>query len=395
MPHRPKPDRRATARRYDALLPEYFPVRLLDSAIAVDFLVGGGAAAGQAEEALDARVSPRRMLAWLRSMPAYGAGVPVRLGHQADAGRTFEKAAALLDLLDPARPVTWVTRRPFAPAERAFLAAPRPNLLLELTAAPTGAEPGGPDPLALVRAAAGLDPRAVHWVIGPLRDGDEAEATSVLAALPAGSRLTLRPGGGAAGDRPLGPEPLARLEAAAHARGLTVTDWSCRGGLARLGRGLPEVDRITGQADLARRAHDLITCAACPSRTVCHGPLDEPALLARLERELKVPGLTLLAPPVRTGPRALRVEVAEPTAPGDQAYLSHALAQPVAVTLSTCQAAAGRRADAAVLRRWYAAGFLPVSELNAVAEKVLEDLARRAAAAVGDGQPARGAGARG
>ncbi|MCM2334885.1 MAG: hypothetical protein NDI82_13195, partial [Anaeromyxobacteraceae bacterium] len=274
----------------------------------------------------------------------------------------------------PGRPAVWVARQPLAPAERAFLARPRGHLLLEAHLRPGGAERA----LALVRSAHGLDPRAVHWVVGPLAEGDEVEAGHVLEALPPGSRLTLRPAppGGAGAPAPLRAPGLARLEALAHALGHTVTDWTCRGVQARAGLGFFDVDRLTGQADLARRAHDLITCAGCPSRTQCHGPLDEGALHARLERELRVLGLTAAAAPRRLGPRTLSLEVAEPAARGDEAYLSHALGQPVAVTLLRRAADEG---SPAVLRRWYATGFLPVTELNAAAEKVLEDLARRAA----------------
>ena len=218
-------------------------------------------------------------------------------------------------------------------------------------------------------------------MVGPLSPGDEAEAARLLASLPAGSRLTLRPDEAA----PAPPAALARLEAAAHRHGHTVTEWTCRGAQARVGLGFFDVDRLTGQSDLARRAHDLITCAACPSRTLCHSPVDEPALAARLDRELRALGLTPAAPPQRLGPRSLRLEVAEPVAAGDEAYLSHALGQPVAVALA--QRGPGGRPGAApagvtpaVLRRWYATGFLPVTELNGAAEKVLEDLTRRRAA---------------
>jgi hypothetical protein len=396
-------NRRASARTYDAQLPEFFPVKLVDAYISVDFVVGGGfggsscaprrhparRALSEAGVVLDTRVSPRRMLAWLRSMPSYRAGVQLRIGHDTDGGLEFEKSAELIELLDPGRSVAYLTRKPFAPHERAFFAAPRPNLQLELTVTPRSTALGvTQDPLELVRSAAGLDPRGLHWMVGPLAGDGEAEAARLLAALPPGSRLTLRPLEVAGhpelvGVAPLGQAARARLEAEAHELGLTVTDWTCRSGLARVGRGFFDVDRLTGQADLARRAHDLITCAACPSRTQCHTPLDEATLLSRLPGELGVVGLTLTAPPARTGPRAFRLDVDQPTSRGDETYLSHALGQPVAITLSTRhrEGEGGRfDVDPAVLRRWYATGFLPVTELNAAAEKVLEDLGRRQAA---------------
>jgi hypothetical protein len=395
-------DRRTNTRTYDSLLPEFFPVKLIGAFISVDFVVGCGfgcafcisrrhparQALFDTGLALDTRVSPRRMLAWLRSMPSYRAGVQLRIGHDTDAGLEFEKAADLIELVDPGRSVVYLTRKPFTSRERSFFSAQRTNLLLKLTATPRSAALGvAADPLELVRSAAGLDRRAIHWVVGPLAGDSEAEAARVLEALPPGSRVSLKPLNraglpGLAEVAPLPSAGLARLEAQAHRLGLTVSDWFCRGGLARVGQGFFDVDKLTGQADLSRRAHDLITCADCPSRTRCHGPLDEPAVFARLERELRVVGLTPTAPPTRTGPRAYRLEVVEPSSRGDETYLSHALGQPVAITLSTREQGGSEGGSfctvgAAVLRRWYATGFLPVTELNAAAERVLEDLTRR------------------
>jgi hypothetical protein len=393
------PDRRTTGSPYDELLPDFYPVKLLASAITVDFLVGGQtdeaadrlpgmarAALREAGVALDTRVSPRKLLSWLRSMPSYQVGVPVRLGHD-DTGLAFDKLAELIPLIDPGRSVVYQGRRPLSERERAFLATPRHNLLVELTATPRSAALGvTADPLEVLRSASDVDPSSLHWIIGPLAADGIDDAVRLLEALPHGSRLTLRPLAAdlllalraAAG---LGPEPLARLEQVAHANGHAVSDWSCRNGLARVGRGFAGVDQLIGQRDLVRRAHDLITCSACPSRTQCHGTLDEPSLLRRLPHELQVLGLTASGSPVRTGTRAFRLEVAEPFAPGDETYLSHALGQPVAFSLATRPRGRGevrgpRELAVAVLRRWYRTGFLPVTELNSVAEKVLEDLRR-------------------
>jgi hypothetical protein len=407
-------DRRATARIYEPLLPEFFPVKLDGASIAVEFVAGcpaGCPSCGarrhparqallDAGVALDTRISPRRMLAWLRSMPSFRAGVPLRLGHDADAGLAFEKSAELVDLVGSGHAVAYLTRRPLGAAERAFFARPRHNLLLELVATPGAAAPGGRrDPLALVATAAGLDPGRIHWVIGPLGADGLDEARAVLAALPRGSRLTLKPLGApdlpgpAAGARAMPAAALHDLEAEAHALGHTVTEFTCREGLARVGRAFFDVDRLTGQADLGRRAFDLLTCSGCPSRVQCHAPLDEAALRRRLSALLPDLGLTARAPPLRTGPHAVSLEVAEPASRGDEAYLAHAVGQAVRVALSSRARGADRLTgaedlrgdvDGAVLRRWHAAGFLPVSDLNAAAAKILEDLRRR----LGDAIPA-------
>lgn len=419
------PDRRGAARQYHALLPGLHPVKLGGDHIAVDFLVGDPAAALHSPPppagrtlalatpvpglaAFDLRVSPRRVLAWLHSMPAYRAGVPVHLGRHADAGRSFDKVEELLQLLDPGRAVVYLARRPLGAAERTIFAAPRGNLLVELTATPRCASlQVRRDPVEVVRSAAGLDPRRLFVAVGPITADGLLDAARVLEALPRGSRLSLEPwtagaGGATAASGPAYPIPgltppprppsaaaLADLEARAHALGHTVTAWRCREGLARVGRGFPGVDRITAEPDLGRRALDLITCSGCPSRTQCHGRLDEEALLARLDRELTGLGLTPAAPPRRTGPRTYRVEVAEPTAAGDEAYLSAALGQVVAIELRPPGGgeAPGREhpPEAAVLRRWYATGFLPVTELNAAAERALADLARLHASWNGQG----------
>jgi len=404
-------DRRATTRTYEPLLPEFFPVKLIGSVISVDFVAGchlgcpfcsarrhpARQALADADVALDTRISPRRMLAWLRSMPSFRAGVPLRLGHDSDAGRAFEKTAELVDLVGPGHSIVYLTRRPLGAAERAFLARPRHNLLLELTATPRGVAAGGRrDPLELVASAAGLALDRLHWVVGPLEAGGLDEARAVLAALPRGSRLTLRPLDAPGlpampGAQAMPPAALHDLEAEAHALGHTVTEFTCREGLARVGRSFFDVDRLTGQADLGRRALDLLTCSGCPSRVQCHAPLDEPALHRRLEALLPDLGLTARAPAVRTGPHAVSLDVAEPASRGDETYLAHALGQAVRVTLSSGERCGGRVAGeegrfcdlgGAVLRRWHAAGFLPVSDLNAAAAKILDDLRRRLGAAI-------------
>ncbi len=393
-------DRRGAARHYSALLPELHPVKLGADHIAVDFLVGGPGADSASvatapppgASAFDTRVAPRRVLAWLHSMPAYRAGVPVHLGRHSDAGAAFEKVEELLGLLDPGRAVSYFSRQPLGEAERTYFTTPRSHLLLELSVAPRCAALGHRrDPLELVRSTAGLDPRRLHLEIGPVTAEGLEDAARIIAALPPGSRLTLTPwtGEAAAGLHPPPPGALDDLESQATARGQTVTPWRCREGLARVGRGFPGVDLVTTQQDLGRRALDLITCGGCPSRTQCHGDLDQVVLQRRLDRELRALGLTCTAPARRTGPRSLRVEVAEPTAPGDQAYLSFALGQVVSVTLASPSGGAPPGApEAAVLRRWYATGFLPVTELNAAAERALEDLGRLQAAWAGEGSRA-------
>jgi hypothetical protein len=395
-------DRRSTHRRYEPLLPEFFPVKLVGSFISVDFAVGSPLdrttaalsrrhpvreALQDAGVAIDTRVSPRKMLAWLRSMPSYHAGMQIRIGHDGDAGLAFDKSAELAELVHPGRSVVYLTRRPLGAAERAFFGRARPNLLLMPTVTPRSAALGArADPLELVRSAQGLDPRRVHWVLGPLVADSLPDAERIVDALPPGSRLTLRPLDLIAlarlGAAPLPAEALRGLDHRALTRRVAVTDWSCRSGLAAVGRGFFDVDRITAQADLGQRALDLATCAACPSRTQCHGELDLGSLQRRLAVGLRTLGLTLALPAVRTGRRSLSVTVRERACRGDEAYLSHALGQPIAVSLSSgapgsAEPCRPRPLDVTVLRRWWATGFLPVNELNAAAQNALEDLRRR------------------
>jgi len=393
------PDRRTTARPYDDLLPDFYPVKLHASAITVDFLVGGqtdevadrlpGAARAALREAgvaLDTRVSARKVLSWLRSMPSYQVGVQVRLGHD-DTGLAFDKVSELIPLIDAGRSLVYQARRPLAARERAFLSTARHNLLIELTATPRSAVLGvTADPLEVVRSAAGLDPAGVHWYVGPLAADGLEDAVRLLESLPRGSRITLRPLPAdlllaLQASAGLDVDALARLEQVAHRNGHTVSDWACRNGAARVGRGFSGVDQITGQRDLVHRAHDLITCSGCPARTICHGQIDEAAMLRRLPHELQVLGLTATGDPVRTANRSWQLDVAEPFAPGDETYLSHALGHPVAISLTSRprgrnEVRGPRDLAVSVLRRWYRTGFLPVTELNSVAEKVLEDLRR-------------------
>ena len=394
-------DRRMAKRQYEPLLPEFFPVKLIGAFISADFVVGcpfdclfcisrrhpAREALFDTGVALDTRVSPRKVLAWLRSMPSYRAGVQLRLGHDTDAGLAFEKSAELIKLVDAGRSIVYLTRRPFGATERAFFARPHTNVLLKLTATPRSADLGvRADPMELVHSAEGLDPSRVHWVLGPLVAESLPDAERIIDALPQGSCITLKPLNTLGLPHleavpPLHTAALLGLEHRALARRLVVTEWFCRNGIAAVGRGFFDVDKITGQLDLGRRALDLVTCIGCPSRTQCHGDLDAEAFERRLARELVTLGLTMAGPPERTGPRSFTIRVIEPSSRGDETYLNHALGQPVSIRLSTREPGRSEggsfcNVDTAVLRRWWAHGFLPVNELNVAAENVLDDLRR-------------------
>lgn len=395
-------ERRDYSRRYDPLLPEFFPIKLIGAFIAVDFVAGCSFGCGYcisrrhpAREALfDARVlvqnrvAPRKVLAWLRSMPSYQAGVQLRIGHDTDAGLQFEKSAELVELVDPRRSIVYLTRKPFTEREQGFFSTYRKNLLLKLTATPRSSALGvTANPLVLVRSAWLLDPRMLFWVVGPLAEGAdvEADAAAILDALPPGSHLQLKPlsvaGLAGLGAAPIGADALARLEERAERRGLVATEWFCRRGLARVGQPFFAVDAMTVQPDPAKRSRELAPCAECAMSDKCHAPIDAAAVGERLGAALRELGLTALAPPARTGPRSFELAVKEPSSRGDETWLAHAAGTPVRVRLSTREAGASEggsfcNVDGEVLRRWYATGFLPVTELNHVAENVLGDVRR-------------------
>jgi hypothetical protein len=395
-------ERRRYTRSYDPLLPEFFPVKLIGAFISVDFVAGCSfgcrfciSRRHPAREALfseqlvvENRVSPRKVHAWLRAMPSWQAGVQLRIGHDTDAGLQFEKSAELLSLVEPDRSVVYLSRKPFTEREQGFFATYRPNLLLKLTATPrSGALGVTADPVTLVRSAWTADPRMVFWVVGPLCDeaGAEDEARRVLDALPPGSHLQLKPlnvaGLAGLGAAPMTPAALARLEAHAAARGLVATEWFCRRGLARVGRPFFDVDALVGQPPSPKRDRELAVCRDCRMEAACHGPIDEAEVRGRLEAALREVGLTVLSPPVRTGHRSFDVAVREPSSRGDETWLGLATGTPVRVRLSTRERGASEggsfcNVDQRVLRRWYATGFLPVTELNRVAGNVLSDVRR-------------------
>jgi hypothetical protein len=246
------------------------------------------------------------------------------------------------------------------------------------------------DPMTLVDSVAALSPEQLFWVVGPLARDSEQDAARVLDALPPGSHLHLKPVNLAglpalAEVEPIGAEALARLEARAERRGLVVTEWFCRRSLAPLGRGFFDLDLITSQPPGPKRDRELAVCHDCPSRPLCHAPVDEAALGRRIEEAVVALGLTPLAPPRRTAPRTFAVEVAEPSSRGDETWLAHALGEPVRVRLSTrepgtSQGGAFCNVDEAVLRRWAERGFLPVAELEGAARETLRKV--RAIAAV-------------
>lgn len=388
----------------DPLLAEFFPVKLIGAFIAVDFVSGCSfgcrfciSRRHPAREALfaagrvvDNGATPDQVFRWLRSMPSYRAGVQIRIGHDTDAGLEFGKSAALIERIDPDRSVVYLTRKPLGGDERAFFGTYRKNLLLKPTATPRSFSLGvRRDPLALVRSLSAVDPRMLHWVVGPLAAGSEGDAERILRALPRGSRLTLKPVSTAGlpalqAVAPMAAGELARLTALALGLGHDVTEFFCRGGLARVGRGFFDVDKLTGDPDERGRARALAGCSGCDSREQCHAELELAAMRARLDAELRFLGLTLTAEPVRRGPRSFSLSVAEPSSRGEETYLDHSVGAPVSFTLSTREPGGSEggsfcRVSPEVLARWQANGFLPVDELAEAARRTLAGLRRTGA----------------
>jgi len=391
--------RRHYARRYESLLPEFFPLKLIGAFISLDFLVGCSFACRfcisrrhaarqalfDAGLALDNRVSPRKMLAWLRTMPSFRAGVQIRIGHDTDAGLEFGKSADLIRRLPQDHSITFLSRRPLDAEARSFFGATRKNLLLKLTATPRSESLGvRADPLQLVQSVESIDPEMTYWVIGPLVADNIVDAERVLDALPPGSHLFLKQLNTnglpqLASIAPLSDPALKRLESRAIARGHVVTEWFCRRGLARVGQGFFDVDKITQQVAGEKRDREIAVCKTCPSWTLCHGELDWPRVQERLGEEIAALGLTLVEEPRRTGPRSIELHVAEPSSRGDETYLSHAFGQPLSVHITTREEGKSEggsfcNVEPAVLRRWYETGFLPVTELNSVAQNTLSSI---------------------
>jgi len=393
--------RRFYDRSYDHLLPEYYPVKLIGAFIAADFIVGchfgckfcisrrhpSREGLFTEQVVIDNRVDPRKMQSWLASLPSFQAGVQIRIGHDSDAGLQFHKTSRLIELLDPSHSLTYLTRKPLTAEERTFFATSRANVLIKLTATPRSAALGvTADPLQLVQSVEGVDPQMTYWVVGPLAADSVADAERIIEELPKGSHLALKPlnceGIAAVADiQPLGEGEITRLANRATALGHVVTDWFCRRGLARIGRGFFDVDKLTTQSPGEKRERELAVCADCPSRALCHDGIDVDRTLQRLNDGLDRLELSMIGEPEWVAPRSLRVNVAQPASRCDETYLSHLLPQPVNVTLNNrergrSQGGSFCNVDAQVLQRWYRVGFLPVGELNNVAEHVLCDVRR-------------------
>lgn len=393
--------RRTYDKGYEHLLPEFYPLKPIGAFISVDFIVGCSFNCSFCISKrhpsrselycegllLDSRVSPRKMFSWLQSLPSYQAGVQVRIGHDTDAGLEFEKAAELIELVDPSRSIVYLTRKPFTGPEVDFFKTHRRNLLLKLTATPRSESLGvARNPLNLVRSAETLDPRMLYWVVGPLVRDSYEDAVGIIRSLPEGSSLFLKRLN-TAGLPQLESVPAmadreySLLEELAIARGHLVTEWFCRSSVSRIGRGFFDVDKILSQPDAAKRERERALCTDCPSREICHGPLDIGAFDRQLRKHLQLLGLTPVAEPVRTGTRSFLVTVEEPSSRGEETYLNHALDPPVSITLSTreqgrSQGGSFGNVDPRALKRWYENGFLPVTELNTVAGHVLRDVRR-------------------
>jgi hypothetical protein len=381
------------------LLPEFYPIKPVGAFIAADFIAGCKfdcsfciSKRHPSREALFRRkwiisneVTPGKMHQWLKQMPSFQAGVQLRIGHDTDAGLQFEKSAELIELIDPNHSITYLTRKPFNAEETGFFGTYRENLLMKLTATPKSRSLGvHRDPLRLVRSAERVDPRMLYWVVGPLVADNYEDCVKILEALPEGSSLFLKELNYAGlphlgGVPPLSGDNYSRLEDFALKRGHIITEWFCKSGLARIGRGFFDVDKLTQQYHAAKKERELEYCRNCGSNSACHSELDLTRFNEQLAKNLKFLGLTLLQPPKRTGARSFEIKVDEPSSRGEETFLNHVMDQPVSININTreegrSQGGSFCNVDRRVLKRWYESGFLPVTELNVVAENLLREM---------------------
>jgi len=393
-------ERREQIRQYEALLPEYYPVKLIGAFISLDFIVGCSFNCSfciskrhpsrkelfEEGMVLDNRVLPQKMYQWLQSMPSYQAGVQIRIGHDTDAGLEFEKSAELIDLIDDEHSVVYLTRKPFTVNEVDFFRKYRKNLLVKPTATPRSRSLQiARDPVNLVRSTLEIDDGILYWVIGPLVDDNQKDTRRVLEALPKGSRLFLKKLNYAGLPNldnvpPISDVDYEGLEQFALDKGHLVTEWFCNS-LARIGKGFFDVDKIEQQPDSPKRDRELGYCQSCPSHQICYGDMDLVDFRRQLDRHLKLLGLHLLDEPTQTGRRSFEIKVAEPSSRGEETYLNNVINSPISININTreqgrSQGGSFCNVNREVLKRWYSNGFFPVTELNNVAENILGDVRR-------------------
>jgi len=393
-------ERREQIRQYEALLPEYYPVKLIGAFISLDFIVGCSFNCNFCiskrhpsrkelfEEGivLDNRVLPQKMYQWLQSMPSYQAGVQIRIGHDTDAGLEFEKSAKLIDLIDNKHSVVYLTRKPFTANEVDFFRKYRKNLLVKPTATPRSQSLQiTRDPVNLVRSTSEIDDRILYWVIGPLVDDNQKDTRRVLEALPKRSKLFLKKLNYAGLPHldnvpPISDVDYEGLEQFALDKGHLVTEWFCNS-LARVGRGFFDVDKIEQQLDSPKKDRELAYCQSCPSHQICYGDMDLGDFRRQLNRHLKLLDLHLLDEPTQTGRRSFEIRVAEPSSRGEETYLNNVINPPISININTreqgrSQGGSFCNVNREVLKRWYSNGFFPVTELNNVAENILDDVRR-------------------
>ncbi|MBM3233746.1 hypothetical protein FJZ19_01495 [Candidatus Pacearchaeota archaeon] len=387
-------------RVYEPLLPEYYPIKLIGAFISLDFIVGCAFNCSfciskrhpsrkelfERGLVIDNRVAPEKMYHWLKSLPSYQAGVQIRIGHDTDAGLEFEKSSQLIDLIDNEHSITYLTRKPLNENERDFFAKYRSNLLLKLTTTPRSKSLSiTRDPLDLVHSAEPIDNKMLYWVVGPLVNDNQEDTERILKTLPKGSRLFLKNlnyYGLPHLDqvKPLAEQDYKRFEQVALDQGHIVTEWFCDS-LARVNKGFFDVDKIEQQPDSPKKEREIAYCKSCSSYPICYTPLDVKGFRDQLDKHLEFLGLHLIDEPRRTGNRSFEIKVAEPSSRGEETYLNHVINPPVSININTreqgrSQGGSFCNIDGEVLKRWYQNGFFPVTELNNVAENVLDDIRR-------------------
>lgn len=350
---------------------ELFPVKLVGGFIAVDYHVGCVGCSFcisrrhpflsdlfRSGLSLDSsHLKPDDVFHILSQMkPFYHAKVPVRFGHNTDAGFQWAFGEQLYQYLPADNFMIMLTRFPLND-KQTRLFDQQTNLLLKVTITPPSRILNvSTDVQALIRTIKNVPPENVYVLIGPIVKDNIHQVEPILNQLDAGLWIDIKPltveGIPGMADDFLAPhQDIERLRTRAFDQGFFVTDYfGCK---LRINFDRPFY-KARSSPEYIRRV-----CRSCKNQDRCFQPIDVQATMKKIIAEGETIGLKIHFSGLKNN--TLQCTCDQPTARGDETFLSERVGCGVRFLQTGIEDTACEACDNDILihRRWENFGMMP------------------------------------
>lgn len=366
---------------------ELFPVKLVGGFITVDYHIGCRGCSfclsrrHKLWRKIYARnfhtepdfITPEMIYNILTKMKSfYKAKVPVRFGHNTDAGLQSDYGTKLFSMFEDSNPFIYLTRNPMNENIIKKINE-KPNFLLKMTITPPSKLLNiNNDVIAIIKSIRNCNPENIFVLIGPLVKDNISNVRNIIRMLPKGVWLDIKPltTNGIPGlKKNMLPDQIEieNIRAEMFQSGYNITDYYGCVLRKKNGRGFYKA-RIAG-------GYVLKVCNACSNRKNCFKAVDKCRLDKAVRKEAEKIGI-ILGKNNDSASGTFEYEANTPVSRGDETYLSELFNYEIKFTsiIEGSQGGSFALEYSSIQKRWQNYGMFQSDEVYAMARNIYDKI---------------------